>query len=121
MPKPTLILKHIRSFFPSKLPTGMTEINQWLNDIVELAGPIANERDMHFVLCSILIHADIKYGSLPKRYFVTRLIKSAANQVASKVFQDIKIAQAEELEAQKLVAVTTPTESVTDNAQKALN
>lgn len=101
MPK---LLKIIRSYFPSKLPTGMTEMNKWLDDIVKLTGPIANERDMHFVLCSILIHADVKFGYLPKRYFVTRLIKSAANQVASQIFQDIKLKQAEEIEAAKVAA-----------------
>ena len=132
MSKLTFLFKYICSYFPSKLPTGMTEFNKWLDDVVELTGPIATERDMHFVLCSILIHADVKHGALPKRYFVTRLIKSAANQVASQVFQDIKLAQAEEQAAKKaelealskltIVEATTPNESAVANAtQKANN
>lgn len=120
MPNLTYWFKHVLSYFPSRLPVGMTEFNKWLDDVVALAGPIASERDMHFVLCSILIHADVRYGYMPKRYFVTRLIKSAANQVASQVFQDIKLAQAEEQQAAKNqpVAVTAPSESAVTNADK---
>ena len=104
-----LLWLHIRSFFPSRLPVGLAEFHKWADDICILTGPIASERDMKFVLSSILIHADVKFGSLPKRYFVTRIIKSAANQVASQVFQDIKMAQAAEVEAAKKLEVAAQT------------
>lgn len=83
------------SYFPTKLPVGMTSFNEFANDIAVLTGPIADIDSMRFAIASILIHSDSKYGSLSKNYFVQRLRKSAANQVASQVFQDIKKSQAD--------------------------
>lgn len=115
-----LLLKRILSYLPSKLPTGLSEFEAWVKSIMELTGQIADETSMKFALASILIHADAKHGSLPKKYFVNRLVKSAANQVASQVFQDIKTQQvAAQVEAAKSSAeVTAQTpEAVTPNEQ----
>ena len=104
----TKLLKLIRSYFPSKLPVGVTEFNQFADDIIELSGKFADRDSMVFAISSILIHADASYGSLSKQYFVRRLVKSAANQIASQAFQDIKIRQQEALAAaQKLEAEAT--------------
>lgn len=108
-----LFVKRILAYFPSRLPVGMTEFNTWADSIVELTGPLADKTSMMFALASILIHADSKHGALPKKYFVDRLIKSAANQVASQIFQDIKAEQ--ELQKQQLTAEATPVESVASN------
>lgn len=70
---------------------------------------------MRFALASILIHADARHGSLPDKYFTDRLRKSAANQVSSQVFQDIKAKQAEAVAKQKQEA--TATETVTPDGQ----
>lgn len=94
----------IRSYFPTKLPVGLTAFHKWADDIATLTGPIADETSMKFAISSIVIHADAKHGSLPLQYFVRRLRKSAANQVASQVFQDVKLAQAEAAEAAKKAA-----------------
>lgn len=104
---------------PRKLPTGMTQFNAFKKRIFSKTGPIADETSMAFALASIVIHADAKHGALPDSYFVDRLIKSAANQVASQVFQDIKIQQAEEQKAAQEAAnqpveVTTTSEVVTN-------
>jgi hypothetical protein len=88
-----LFLKRVFSYFPSKLPVGQTEMNEFLNDIIELSGEYADRTSMEFAIASILIHAPSDRGSLSKKYFVDRLRKSAANQVASQVFQDIKMKQ----------------------------
>src|ERR1017187_1372425 len=88
-----LALKRLLSRLPSKLPVGMQEFDQFANDIIELSGKYADEDSMRFAIASMVIHADVRHGSLPKHYFVVRLRKSAANQVASQVFQTIKTEQ----------------------------
>lgn len=92
------------------LPVGMTEFNEFATRIFEIGGKYADEDSMKFALASILIHADAKHGRLPDKYFADRLRKSAANQVASQVFQEIKMRQAAALEAEsKPVEATTTT------------
>ena len=93
------LLKLLRSYLPSRLPVGTTEFNEFADSIIELSGQFADQDSMRFAIASILIHADARHGSLSKQYFVQRLIKSAANQVASQAFQDIKIRQQEALAA----------------------
>lgn len=85
-----LLIKRVLSRFPTKLPVGASEFETWSDSIIELSGEYADIDSMKFAIASILIHADSKYGALPKRYFVDRLRKSAANQIASQVFQNIK-------------------------------
>lgn len=77
------------------LPVGTKEFDVWSDSIIELSGQYADRDSMRFALASIMIHADAKHGSLSKKYFIDRLRKSAANQIASQVFQDIKTKQAE--------------------------
>ena len=96
--------KRFLSRFPTPLPVGKTEMDAFMADIIELSGSYADKTSMEFAISSILIHAPSDKSALPKKYFVDRLRKSAANQVASQVFQDIKTAQ----EKQKLVEDTTP-------------
>lgn len=103
-----LLLLRLQSHFATKLPVGTTAFDKWSDSIIELAGPMADRDSMRFAIASILIHADAKHGKLPKAYFINRLIKSAANQVASQVFQDIKKAQEDK---QKVEAATVTTDS----------
>ncbi len=88
----------LKSFFPEKLPTGMSEFMKWSDEIILLSN-YADADSLRFAIASILIHSDHKTSALSKNYFVVRLRKSAANQVASQVFQDIK-------EKQKAAEVT---------------
>jgi hypothetical protein len=96
-----LPIKRLLSHFATKLPVGLSEFESWADSIIELSGPYADRDSMVFAISSALIHADAKHGSLPKKYFVDRLRKAAANQVASQAFQDIKIRQQKAAEAQK--------------------
>lgn len=105
----------IRSYFPTALPVGLTAFNEWADQIIELAGSFADRDSMRFAIASILIHADASAGSLSMQYFISRLRKSAANQIASQVFQDIKQAQAE---AQaKLQAAADTADKAAEDAQ----
>ena len=116
-----LVLKKLLSRLPTPLPVGVTEFNVWSDSIIELSGEYADRTAMKFALASMVLHADSSRGSLPKHYFVVRLRKSAANQVASQVFQDIKLQQQLEAEkkaaeaANQVEAATQP--SVVDNGE----
>lgn len=113
-----LLLKRFLAYFPTQLPVGMFQFNTWADSIIELSGPIADKDSMLFALSSILIHADAKHGYLPKKYFVDRLIKSAANQVASQVFQDIKTKQQEAIKAAELKKLEDTNSEVPSNVQE---
>lgn len=99
------LVKKFLSLFPTKLPVGMTEFETWSDSIIELAEEFADRDSMKFAIASMVIHLDAVRDSAPKNLFVKKLHKTAANQVASQVFQDIKnkqqAAQKAALEAQK--------------------
>lgn len=119
------LLKLIKSYFPSNLPVGMTQFEQFANDIVMLAGPLADENSMKYVIASIILNLGPNTSKISKQYFVRSMRKAAANQIAGQVFTNIKEAQkAEELAKQQLekqdVEATAPVlEAVTSNDQKA--
>lgn len=84
---------------PRPLPVGLTEFNAFADRIIEMAGRFADDDSLKFALATSIIHADASKGSIPDKFFVERLRKAAANQVASQVFQDIKVKQAAEQQA----------------------
>lgn len=85
----------------------MSEFETFAQNIIELGGEYADPDSLKFAIASMLIHADAKHGSLPLNYFVVRLRKTAANQVASQVFQDVKIKQQRAQKAETAVEDTT--------------
>ncbi len=93
-----LLLKQILSRFPSKLPVGVAQFEAFCDEIIALAGNYADRDSMVFAIASMLIHAPHDKGSLSKHYFVVRLRKSAANQIASQAFQEIKTKQSKPAE-----------------------
>lgn len=95
-----LFIRHLLSFLPTKLPVGVPQFESFANDIIELSGPYADKDSMRFAIASMVIHADHKAASLSKNYFVVRLRKSAANQVASQIFQEIKVKQESQQKAE---------------------
>lgn len=116
------LLKLVLSYFPSRLPVGMTEFKMWSDEIIALTGPLADPDSMRFAISSQIMHLAPQRCSVPKRYFVASLRKAAANQVASQVFQDIKIRQAEEQEKQRQEAEKArlnSAETVTPSAEEA--
>ncbi len=104
----------LMSYYPTRLPLGMTEFDNWAKTIISLLGPgLENvpENDIKFVLSTTLQRLDPDEHRRPMQYFV-RVIRSAGvKQVAAQVFQDIKTKQAEEL-AKKQAAATAQQEAV---------
>src|SRR5258708_4382823 len=99
-----LLIKRLRSLLPSKLPVGMTELDSFISDIIELSGNYADRDSMAFAICSMIIHLGPQKSLVPKNYFVRSLRKVAANQVASQAFQDIKKRQDEAMKAAQIAA-----------------
>lgn len=119
----TKLFKKIAARFDTKLPVGMTEFNEWADSIIDLAGEFADRDSMKYALASNVIHMKHTADAAPKAYFVAVLRKAAANQVASAVFQDIKIKQEEAIKAAQLKQVedTTPSsEATSSNEQKSV-
>jgi len=116
-----LLVKRILSYFPTKLPVGMTEFKAWSADIIELVGPIADERSLRWAVSNMIMHLPSTNDRAPKNYFVKCLRKTAANQVAGQVFLDIKAEQEEAAkkaaEAQAAKDVTPTTAEVTAPAE----
>lgn len=100
-------LKKLLSYIPTPLPVGISQFNTFADSVIELSGGYADKDSMKFAVASMIIHADHKVASLSKNYFVIRLRKSAANQIASQVFQDIKTKQEQQLKAAEVTAATT--------------
>ena len=93
------LLKYLRSYFPTKLPVGVTAFDKFANDIIEIGGQYADIDSMKFAIASQVIHMDAYKDSVPMQKIIRCLRKSAANQVASQVFQDIKNKKQQELAA----------------------
>jgi hypothetical protein len=113
------ILAKIKAFIieeEKQLPVGLAEFHTWADNIIAKSGAFADIDSMKFALATLILHADHAMASAKDSYFVNRLRKSAANQVASQVFQDIKAKQAAQQQAANQV-VTTPTETTSE--QKA--
>lgn len=91
--------------FPTKLPQGMTEFDAWANDISNVYGLPSND-SVKFALATMVLHAKSTDAYVPKHYFGMSALKSAANQVAAGVMQDLKQKQAEAIkQAQELAAI----------------
>ncbi len=88
-------LNLILSYFPSKLPVGAAQFHSFADSIIKLAGPFADEDSMKWAIANNIIHLPSTTAYKSKQYFVRTLRKAAANQVASFIFQDIKLKQQE--------------------------
>lgn len=120
----TNLFKKVAARFPTKLPVGMTEFNAWADSIIDLAGEFADRDSMKYALASNVIHMKHTQDSAPKSYFVSVLRKAAANQVASQVFQDVKVKQEEAIKAaqeaakNQLVEDTAQTQGTVSSNEK---
>lgn len=112
-----LLIKQLLSYLPTRLPNGLTEFNNWAKDIMELTGPLADEDSIKFALASQIMHMGAQSDRVPKRYFVASLRKAAANQVASQVFQDVKLRQQEKAQGAAAALATAALETATKSEQ----
>ena len=91
-----LFFNKLMSYFPSALPTGVTEFQAWADSIVDLAGLSASRDSQHQALANMIMHLPPRKSDQrptayeSKSWFVYALRKGAANQIASFVFQEIR-------------------------------
>ena len=98
------LFKHLLSFFPSALPSGLAEFHKWADEVIHLAGAPNND-SVKFAVATMILHADSTAAFKPKHFFVKSLKKSMANQVAAGLMQDLKQKQQEAIAAEQAKAV----------------
>lgn len=115
-----LLLKRLMSYFPCPLPVGMSQFETWSDSIIALSGPYADSDSMKFAIASMIMHLGAQRSYVPKNFFVRSLRKTAANQIAGQVFQNIKQKQAEEAtKVQQPAEDTAPPSQLSDATPKA--
>lgn len=100
--------RKIRSFFPSRLPIGMTEFKTWsadITDLYDLPDHVATQWALATMIVSL---SQDKAGwsqfYKSKRYFGICALKSMSNQIASAVMEDLKAKQKAAFEAEQAAA-----------------
>jgi len=86
-------LSYVLAHIPESLPVGGTHYRAWVNEIVDLAGPIADRDSLVFVISTTILGLPTTKDRKSKMFFVRVLRKAAANQVASFFINEIKEAQ----------------------------
>ena len=94
-------INFLLGFFPSAVPQGGTEFDNWAKSIIETYSPAADERTVKFALSALLMRLEPTDAYKSKFYFALCLRKAAASQVAAYKMEEIKQQQADE-QAKKL-------------------
>lgn len=76
------LIKRLKSYWPQKLPQGMTEFNNWVTEIADLSGLPVNDR-LRKVIGVMILQIPPHVSMCAKRHIVNRIRKAAANQVAA--------------------------------------
>lgn len=110
--KTKVFFQKLRARFPSQVPQGVEEFQTWSSSIIYLYGFPDND-SVRFALATMIMHSGPSAAYVPKHYWATMIKAGAAKQVASQVFQDIKVRQqaAQLAAAQPAEATATPVSS----------
>ncbi len=107
----------VRGFFPSPLPTGVSEFNSWVDSIAYTYQlPTSDQDSLRFSLASQVMHLGPTVASKPKYYFALALRAGAAKQIAGNAFYEVKQNQA----ARQAALAAEATASVGSDATKGL-
>ena len=90
------LFKKVIYAFPSPVPQGGTEFENWAQSIIDVYEPPMEKRSVRFALCAMLMRLDPTEAYKSKRFFALCLHKGAAAQVAAYKMEEIKHEQAEE-------------------------
>lgn len=85
--------KILISMFPTPLPLGVSAYEAWLNDIVYLTGPIADDESLKWVISQEILRLSPGRDRVSRHRFVKLIRKYAANQIAANKIAEIKDAQ----------------------------
>ena len=89
MPKKNKLWRKFRANFKERLPQGMTEFNQFVEDIADLSGLPMNDQ-LKKVSAMFVLQLPPVVSSVSKRYIISQLQKAAANQVSVAVLAEIE-------------------------------
>ncbi len=110
-------LNQFLGLFPSRLPTGMTEFNLWVDSIIATYDlPTQNRDDILFVLTTSVIRTGEAGYKVPKFHFVKLIRSVCAKQVAGAVFSEVKQRQQDAQRKQAEATANTP--PAVDNVQQ---
>lgn len=84
------ILRVLMSYVPTRIPTGMTLYQTWLDSIKELSGPIADSDSLEWVISNEVMRLSSTRDRVAKAFFVKSLRKYAANQLAAATVMKLK-------------------------------
>ena len=113
--------KKLFSYLPTALPTGNTNYNKWLDEVVELAGPIADTDSLQWVISNEVMRLSSTKDKVPKAYFVKVLRKYAANQLAANKVMELKTKQQEAQNAAKLAEATAQPTAAQSETKETTN
>lgn len=114
MNKARKLVKYLHSYLATPLPVTMAEYETWVESIIELAGPVADNRSMRWAISNMVPHIPPTASSYPKRFFVKCLRKGATNQIVFGAIQNIKAEQ----EKEKAAATAQQEAVANENANK---
>jgi len=76
------LIKKIKSYWPQRLPQGMTEFANWVDEIA-LLSELPNNEKLRKVIGVMILQIPPNVSMCAKRHIVNRIRKAAANQVAA--------------------------------------
>lgn len=88
-------LKALRAMLPSRLPSGFTQLEKWLDEVLELAGLPLDNLSLRNSLCTMLLQVDAQTMYVTKHHFVRTVQKAIVNQYAFELSQEIRRQQKE--------------------------
>ncbi len=107
------LLKILKSHIALEIPTGMTKFNQWLDDLVELVGPIADAESIRWTACNEIMRLPPTSNRVKQNKLVKIVRKFAANQLAAHTVNQLKAAADERLKAAQTAAAAQPEATTT--------
>lgn len=99
------LVNRITAYIPSPLPLGVTEFNAWAGSVLALT-PLPDNESTRFALASTLPHQPFNKFLIRRIFFARLLMKSAANQVAFGIMEELKAKQAARQAAQEQAEAT---------------
>jgi hypothetical protein len=90
------------------LPMGMADFHNWADVIISQTGMTATVDSQKFVLANLILELPPDTDAKEDEYFIKRLRKVAANQVADNVRSEIRNATKARLEAEQTKAQPSP-------------
>ena len=105
-------IARMAAIFPTDLPIGMTEFDQWAGSVIALTDLPDND-SMRFALATRVLHLGETQAAISKLHLARCLHKGAANQIAAGFMQDVK-AKYDALAKQEKEAAATVTPAAAD-------